>query len=449
MNKHLILTLVMFLVLIISACGGAAQPAQPPQPVTPAVTAPAQETQPAPVVGAEAIYFYGLEKTTEPVTIRLWLDFEDWAQELMDAFTLLHPNVSFEFTEISNVESRELMLLDGPAGIGADVWAQPHDRIALAIMDGLVEPVPPALQSKWEQELQASSISAVKYGGRMHGAPFQMENIALFYNRDIWGPTAPETWEEILEFSLTHNNPATNDWTMGWNPRSAFNNFIWLTAGGMELFGPNHDDFRSPGFDTPEAARGLEKHLRMRQLLDLPTAEIDFNTGEGRFRAGEVPFSITGPWAIQDTLSNGVNFGTARIPTIDGVQPWAFSNGIVAHVSSFANPEARPWAYAFIDFMVSHEGALIMYEARNTMTTRLDIDTIPGLRDDPFLLGIAQQAPYTIPTPTIPEIGMVWDSLRDMFQFSWDGDLTIPEAQERAMETYRTLLTVAGIDVDF
>ena len=397
----------------------------------------------------ETIEWYGIEKTIEPVQLLIWLDDEDWAMAIMQAFVQHHPNVTFAFQQMGNVDARFHMQLDGPAGLGADVFAFPHDHVAFAIADGLIEPVPPLLQQKWESELLSSAVATVTYNGRMHAVPFQTENIALFYNRDLWGPTPPETWEEVFEFARTWNNPATHDWTMAWEVGNPYHNFIWLTTAGMQLFGPNMDDFRQPNFDSPEAARGLEIFLQMRQLFDIPYEDINFNTSEERFRLGEIPLTLTGPWAIPDLISNEVNFGVARIPTFGGVQPIAFAGNMMAGVSSFSSPQNRAWAYAFIDFMVSEEGAEIMFNTRNTMTTRVDVDAIPGLRDDEFLLGIGKQAPYTVPMPTISQVMQMWAPMGELFSFTWDGTLTIPEAQQRAMDNYRLLLSVAGHDTDF
>ncbi|MDR2546539.1 MAG: maltose ABC transporter substrate-binding protein [Lachnospiraceae bacterium] len=395
------------------------------------------------------IEFYGLEKTTDPVELLVWLDDETWALELIQAFMAHHPNVSFRFQQMGNVASRTHLQLDGPAGLGADVFAFPHDQVPFTIADGLIEPVPPLLQEKWERELVPTAISTITHEGSMYAVPFQVENIALLYNKDLWGPEPPETWEEVFEFAKTYNNPATNDWTFAWEVWNSYHNFIWLSAAGMELFGPNMDDYRKPNFDSPEAAKGLEIFLSMRQLFDIAIDDINFNTSEERFRLGEIPLTLTGVWALPDCIENGLNFGVAKIPTIGGVQPIAYSGNMIAGVSSFSDPVNVPWAYAFIDFMVSEEGAAIMYKMRNTMTTRIDTSQIPGLSDDEYLLGFAQQTPYTVAMPTIPQVSQMWTPMEEMFRFSWDGDMSIPDVQQRAMDTYRLLLSVAEIPVDF
>jgi len=398
--------------------------------------------------GGDTIEFYGMELTTEPIELLVWLDNEDWAMALMHAFVQKYPNVTFQFQQMGNVDSRSHMQLDGPAGLGADIFAFPHDHVAFAIADGLIEPVPIQLQEKWEQELVTSAVETVSRNGRMHAVPFQTENIAMFYNRDLWGETGPETWEEIFEFAKTYNNPETHDWTLVWPIQEPYYNYIFLTIEGFEVFGPNMDDYRLPNFDTPEVARGIGNFLRMKELFDLPYEDINFNTGEERFRLGEIPLSISGPWALNDIIVNGVNFGITRLPTWEGKNTYSFSGNMIAGVSSFSPPANVPWAYAFLDFMVSEEGATILYQHMNHMTTRKVIDNIPGLKDDPYLVGIAKQTPFTKPMPTIPQVNQLWTSMQELFSFTWSEELTIPEAQNRAMDTYRALLAMTGLDID-
>jgi arabinogalactan oligomer/maltooligosaccharide transport system substrate-binding protein len=74
-----------------------------------------------------------------------------------------------------------------------------------------------------------------------------------------------------------------------------------------------------------------------------------------------------------------------------------------------------------------------------------DISGVPGLANDPHLMGIQEQAPYSDPMPTIPEVNMMWGPLATLFIHSWNGTLSIPETQALAMEEYRNLLAIAGL----
>ncbi|MCL2881242.1 MAG: extracellular solute-binding protein, partial [Treponema sp.] len=214
------------------------------------------------------------------------------------------------------------------------------------------------------------------------------------------------------------------------------------TAFGMQLFGPDMDDFRQPGFDSPAVAQGVDFHTSLRKYYNVNTADATWDSTVAAFQRGEVPFTITGPWAIGDALKNKVNFGITKLPTIGGKQPRCFSGNIVAAVSSYTkNPDA---ARAFVDYLASVEGETIQFQVTGKLAAYKDISGIEGLRDDVLLRGIMEQAPYADPMPVIPEVNQMWDAMKALFTFTWDGKLSTEEAQKKAMDTYDTSLMMAG-----
>jgi len=382
----------------------------------------------------------------DPATLVVWMDNDDWAEAVIEAFTAHHPHVEVIYQHMGNVDARDRVSLDGPAGIGPDVFLFPHDHLATAIMDGLIEPIPLEYQELHTTELISTAVYTVSMDGEMYGVPISIENIALFWNIDLYGEEPPETFEEILEFAREYNDPATGQWALTWQVADAYHNFHWLSAFGMQIFGPNRNDFRNIGLDSPQAAVGLEHYRLMREAFDVPVSEASWDNTVARFQRGESPFTISGPWAIADARNNGVNFGVTKLPTIAGNQPWCFSGLIIACVSSYS--ENIEWANKFVAFLASEEGAAIQYDITGKMTTRSEISGIPGLSEDIHLMGIAEQAPYSIPMPIIPEVHQMWGALGPLFEFVWNGDLSIEDAQEVAMNTYITLLAAAGKSLD-
>jgi arabinogalactan oligomer/maltooligosaccharide transport system substrate-binding protein len=137
-----------------------------------------------------------------------------------------------------------------------------------------------------------------------------------------------------------------------------------------------------------------------------------------------------------------VNFGITKLPTIMGNQPRCFSGNIIAAVSSYSkNFDA---AFAFVDFLATVDGAKVQYNTTGKMTALRDISGVPGLRDDEYMAGIQEQSPYADPMPAIPEVNQMWDPLKDLFTYTWDGQLTPVQAQEKAMADYDAALLVAG-----
>jgi arabinogalactan oligomer/maltooligosaccharide transport system substrate-binding protein len=341
------------------------------------------------------------------------------------------------------VDSRGKVSLDGPAGIGPDVFLMPHDHIGNAIIDDICLPFPPEIQQKYADLLLDASIKTCTFEGDLYAVPISTENIAFFYNKTLLGNNpVPQTFEQVIAFAEKWNDPAANKYALRWQVDDSYHNYFFLTALGMRLFGPDMDDFKDPGFDSAEARRGVEFHTGLRKYYNINTADATWDSTVAAFQRGEVPFTITGPWAIGDAKKNNVNFGITKLPTINGLQPRCFSGNIIAAVSSYTkNPNA---ARAFVDYLVSVEGETVQFNVTGKLAAYKDISGIEGLRDDPLLLGIMEQAPYADPMPTIPEVNQMWDAMKALFTFTWDNQLTAAEAQKKAMDTYDTALMMAG-----
>ncbi|MDR2176464.1 MAG: maltose ABC transporter substrate-binding protein [Treponema sp.] len=375
--------------------------------------------------------------------LTVWMDNDDWANAVITAFNQKYPDVKVSYQNVGNVDTRGKVSLDGPAGIGPDVFLMPHDHIGLAVADGLCEPFDAAAQAKYTAAMLDASIKTCTSDGKLFAVPISTENIAFFYNKDLLGDTpVPTSFEEIVAFAQKWNNPAQNKWALRWQVDDSYHNYFFLTAFGMSVFGPNRDDYHNPGFDSPEAAKGVDFYKSLRAIYNVNVSDADWNGTVAAFQNGEVPFTITGPWAIADAKKNGVNFGITKLPTIAGRQPRCFSGNIIAAVSSYAkNYDA---AFAFVDFLASPEGQTIQFEQTGKLTTLKDATLVGGISEDPYLMGVAEQSPYADPMPIIPEVNQMWDALKNLFTFTWDNSLTTAQAQAKAMETYDTALQLAG-----
>ncbi|MCL2600381.1 MAG: maltose ABC transporter substrate-binding protein [Treponema sp.] len=376
-------------------------------------------------------------------SLLVWMDNRDWAEAAIAAFNVHYPDVSVHFETVGSVDSRARVSLDGPAGIGPDVFLMPHDHIRNAINDDIAYPFPAEMRDALAEKLLEAAIMTCTYEGDLYAVPISTESIAFFYNRELLdGNPVPRTFEELKEFAERWNNPAQNRFALRWQVSNPYDNYFFLTAFGFELFGPNMDDFRTPNFDSPEARRGIEFHNNLRRLYNVNTGDATWESTVAAFQRGEVPFTITGPWAIADAHRNGIDFGITKLPTIDGVQPRSFSGNIVAAVSSFSRN--IPAATAFVNFLAGVEGAGIQFRHTGRLAAHRDVSMIDGLRDDVLLRGIMEQAAYADPMPTIPEVSQMWDPMAALFTYTWDGQVSIERAQQLAMDRYDLLLRMAG-----
>ncbi|MDR1565943.1 MAG: extracellular solute-binding protein, partial [Treponema sp.] len=257
-----------------------------------------------------------------------WLDIDDYAAKVIGEFNKLYPNVEVEYQNIDYNNSIQKLTVDGPAGVGGDVIISAHNGLITGILSGALMPFPDELAAKYKEVMLEAALTTCTYEGKLYAAPITTETVAFFYNKDLIGDTPlPQSFEDIKKFCETYNDPKQNKYGFRWQI-DGYVSYFFLTAFGMRNFGPNHDDYRTPGWETPEAAKGLEYFLSMRKYFDVPSADIVWDSTVSAFQRGEVPFTVTGPWAIAEAKNNNINFGITKLPTINGVQPVTYGGVI-------------------------------------------------------------------------------------------------------------------------
>ncbi|MDR0290618.1 MAG: extracellular solute-binding protein, partial [Treponema sp.] len=226
----------------------------------------------------------------------VWIDNDDWAKAVVAGFNAKYPDVSVRYEIVGNTDSRAKVSLDGPAGTGPDVFFMPHDHIANAIADDICLPFSADVQRRYAGFLlDASMKTCTGADGQLYAVPNSTENIAFFYNKDLLGNTpVPKSFEEIIAFAQSYNNPAANKYALRWQVNDAYHNYFFLTAFGMKVFGPNMDNYRTPGFDSPQAAQGIAFHNSLRQYFNVNVADAQWDATVAVFQRGEAPFTITG-----------------------------------------------------------------------------------------------------------------------------------------------------------
>ena len=432
MKKLLLLGMAMlFSVAFLVACGNGETATDPN------VDTPDTEVDPGEVE----------EPTFGGETLTLWLDNDDYAAALIAALNEKFPDTTFLYEFMDGPYTLDQLRLDGPADLGADILLFPHDQIPGAINEQLLLPLGPNITDAMHARIPAAAVNSVEHNGNYFGVPLRMESIALFYNLDLLeeaGLEVPATWEEIFEAAPVYNNPATNDFLIRWEAGGAFFNHFTLTAFGFELFGPNHNDPDLVNFDTPEVIAGLEFFASLREVLPVPAADLDWDSTNGAFAAGEVPLLIIGPWSIPHIEASDQEFrwGVTTIPTINGVQPRTFSGNHIAAASSFTNyPDL---ARAVLEFMMSDEGLQMVYDEIGVIPALIDGSVINGLSEDVALAGIAAQAVHSHPMPTLAEMDSFWDPANTMFSSVWEGLATPEEAAANALEAFEAARALAN-----
>lgn len=353
---------------------------------------------------------------SEQVTLKIWesegpeKDFMLFAAE---EYKKTHPNVSFVYEPVQSTDSRTKIEMDGPAGVGADIFVAPHDHIGALVAGGHILAFN---DSSVLNNFIPAALTSAAYEGQNYGYPLAIETYALFYNKDVL-PEAPKTWEEVEAFAKTWNDKAQNKYALVWEVSNAYFNYIFMSGFGAPLFGPNGDDPKQHNVNSANAIAGLTYFQGLRpKMLDIPALDVSGDFCNSSFTEGKAAMIITGPWKISDFSKTNINFGIAPLPVFPGMTnpPASFSGLRLAFVSAYSNHPQE--AQDFAKFLTSKPILEKRYEMTKQIPPRSDI-TI----SDPHSQGILAQAQYATPMPTIPEMGKYWSSMGAAFANIWDG----------------------------
>lgn len=388
------------------------------------------------------------DKTTtseEKVQIKLWLDDDAYAEAIEPAIEAKYPNIDVLYEKVGATDARQKLELDGPAGLGGDVFIQPHDGMSESILSNILLPLGAEMGTMIEDRMLEGAVGTVKVDGNYYGIPLATESLALFYNKTLLDENGLEvatSFEQIKEQAAQYNDAASNKFLIRFQPGNSYDMHFFLTGGGFQLYGENHDDASQVNFNTQGVIDGLTYFQSMKEYLSVPYADLNWDTVHGEFIKGNVPYMISGPWSIAEAKEgaeeNGFEWGITTIPTMNGVQPETFSGNIIACVSAYTQHPVE--AKQVAEFLASEEGLQIMYDVQGKIPALKDASVIEGVTEDPYIAGVLAQAEHAQPMPVLPEMSKYWGAAETMYRSVWEGLATPEEAAAKALDDYNTAL---------
>ena len=242
--------------------------------------------------------------------VKLWLDYDEYAEALEEAVEAKYPQY----------DTRTKLELDGPAGVGPDIFIQPHDGMAQSIQSQILLPLGEKLTSQVQERFIEGSVQTVEFDGTYYGVPLSTESVAFFYNKTLLeenGFEVATTFEELIEQAKQYNDASANKFLFRFDAGNSYTMHPFLTSAGFELYGPNHDDASQVNLNTPEVVKGLTFYQSLKEILPVPYADLNWDSIEVEFAKGNVPYIITGPWSIAEVRNQNTGFewGITTIPS--------------------------------------------------------------------------------------------------------------------------------------
>ena len=359
----------------------------------------------------------GGKKETKAVNLKVWESDkgpDKFIQEAGAAYTKANPNVTVEYVHVELGDAAGQIALDGPAGVGPDLFAAPHDKLGELVNSGHVAPT--VNPDKVKKQVLGACGQALTYEGKMYGYPVSAETYALFYNKDLIAEKdVPKTWEDLEKWTKEFNaaNPGKYGFIM--DVGNSYYTILFTTSSGNRLFGPSGTDTTSTNINSDASIKGMEFFQSLRSTLDVPAADVTTSMADAAFSSGKAAMHITGPWHIKPFVDAGINFGVAALPALPGdTKPCAsFSGTRAMFVSAYS--ENVEEASKFAEFLLTDE----MQQLRFALTGAMP--SINTKVDSPYIPGFLEQLDYAFPMPSIPQMGSFWEAMGNASKNIWDG----------------------------
>jgi arabinogalactan oligomer / maltooligosaccharide transport system substrate-binding protein len=318
--------------------------------------------------------------------------------------------VTLTIQEIAE-EQQTAFVTASQQGAGPDVMIGAHDWIGNLVQNGAIDPV-----QLTEQQLAAFpqvAVDAVTFDGQTYGVPYALETVALIRNTDL-APEAPATIEELVATGqqLQEDGEASEILCLQVGDQGdAYHIYPLYTSGGGYLFGTTADGGWDPtdlGVGTDESKAAFE---RIRDLGEAGSGALTRSIGGENaiptFTDGNCPFLVSGPWAISDINTAGVNYDLSPVPPFeDGGPAQPFVGAQVFFVASGGQNKAV--AQEFVaNYLTSPELAVALYQVEPrppALTAALEQVSA----EDPDVAKFMTAAEAGTPMPSIPEMAAIW-----------------------------------------
>ncbi len=336
--------------------------------------------------------------------------------------------ISVKVQQVNFNDIKSKFLVAAPTGEGPDIIVGAHDWIGELATNGLVEPLT-YLADKDKSKFFSTAINALTYNGKLYGLPYAMEAVALIYNKDYIS-TPPKSFEEIMQKYSDLNTGDT--YAILWDANNFYFTFPLLSAEGGYVFKWENGKYNTSdiGLDNKGAIAGAKL---LKELFDegfLPSG-VNYNIMDSAFKEGTVAMVITGPWAVSEYKKAGVNYGIAKLPTIDGHTPHPFV-GVQAFMIN-AKSKNKLAAFEFLkNYATTKEAQYKLYLGDPRIPARKDV--LSMIKDNPDLQAFTASAADGFPMPNVPAMGAVWGPMGDALANITSGKTSVEDALHNAVQ---------------
>lgn len=311
-------------------------------------------------------------------------------------------------------------------GDGPDIIIFAHDRFGGYAQAGLLAEIQPSAEFK--AKISDIGWAATKYNGKQIAYPIAIESLSLIYNKDLV-PTPPKTWEEIENIDKDLKTKGKS--AIMWNLAEPY--FTWpvISSQGAYAFKATSTgyDVKDIGVNNEAAQKGLQfvVDLAKKKVIN---ADMDYSVSEASFNKGNTAMMISGPWAWSNVEKNGINYGVAVLPTLNGKASKPFVGVLSAAVNS-----ASPNQDLAKEFLENH---LLTDEGIETINKDAPLGAVAlksyqaKLANDPRIAVTMENAKNGEIMPNAPQMSRFWYAEKAAIMSAVSGRQSVKAALDEA-----------------
>jgi maltose/maltodextrin transport system substrate-binding protein len=311
------------------------------------------------------------------------------------------------------------------SGKGPDIVFWAHDRLGEWADAGLLKPL--EISDDFKASFIPMTWDAVTHNKQIWGYPIALEAVSLIYNKKFAGAPPPAQLSEARLFAkeLRASNP--NVIAIMWDYNTPYFSWPFLASGGAYPFKKIDGGFdvKDIGVNNEGAVKGLQAIVELINSGTMPKG-ASYSVMEQKMNNGELAMMVSGPWAWANLQKNGIDFGLAPLPGVDGNPGRPFVGVLAAFINrSTSNSEL---ASQFIEKYVATADGL------KTIDADVPIG-VPALKtlsaemaaQNPRIQMTYENAKNGEVMPNIPQMSRFWSSMATAFQIATNGQAS-PQA---------------------
>ncbi|MDR1697465.1 MAG: extracellular solute-binding protein [Erysipelotrichaceae bacterium] len=365
-----------------------------------------------PILGAAMLLVgCGGEKPGTEITLRISCPSEDRAVTdwIVQQYRVKNPNVKFEITEIREGDIAQTLLTD--IDTAPDVFAIVDDNIRELANGSKLLRIPTDYVTRFTAANIASSVEAVKIGGRAYGFPQTADNgYFLFYNSSMINASEINSLETLLAKAKTLGKQVLFDYANSWYTPSIF----FANGGSLSLDG---EGAQVSNFNNANGVAAAEAFMELAKTYAgvLVPDSGDANVTAGLMN-GNVCAAVTGTWnapTVQGELGDNLKFAPLPSIKINGVdKPLGSFRGskALSIKANIGNKLAQ--ALDFAEFATGKEAQERRFNVRQIGPSNKEVAESPAVKANLMLAALSEQNARSVVFSQATTVsGNFWDPM--------------------------------------